>query len=157
MSIEAMKLALEALESCCGTNADERLPGGAITALRTALAQQPATGKPSPTHGINLGERIKHVGGRENAQGYIEFGSVMAVSALIKQVIRDMRPPSPSVPDDSKRLDYLQDRGATIDLIAGVAAFYPMRFRVCGLDSSANIDVRAAIDAAMLAAKKRSA
>ena len=60
---------------------------------------------------------------------------------------------APSVPDDSKRLDYLQDRGATIDLIAGVADFYPMRFRVGGLHSSANIDVRAAIDAAMLAAK----
>ena len=62
--------------------------------------------------------------------------------------------PAPSVPDDSKRLDYLQDRGATIDLIAGVADFYPMQFRVGGLHSSANIDVRAAIDAAMLAAKE---
>lgn len=61
--------------------------------------------------------------------------------------------PAPGVSDDSKRLDYLQDRGATIDLIAGVAAFYPMRFRVGGLHSSANIDVRAAIDAAMFAAK----
>ena len=64
---------------------------------------------------------------------------------------------APSVPGDSKRLDYLQDRGATIDLIPGVANFYPMRFRVGGLDSSANIDVRAAIDAAMLAAKGASA
>ena len=61
--------------------------------------------------------------------------------------------PAPSGLGDSKRLDYLQDRGATIDLIAGVADFYPMRFRVGGLHSSANIDVRAAIDAAMLAAK----
>ena len=62
--------------------------------------------------------------------------------------------PAPSGLGDSKRLDYLQDRGATIDLIAGVAAFYPMRFRVGGLHSSANIDVRAAIDAAMLTAAK---
>lgn len=50
MSIEAMKLALEALESRCGTNADERLPGGAIPTPRTAIqqaeAQQPATGEP---------------------------------------------------------------------------------------------------------------
>lgn len=60
---------------------------------------------------------------------------------------------APGVPDDSKRLDYLQDRGATIDLIPRVAGFYPMRFRVGGLRSSANIDVRAAIDAAMLAAQ----
>lgn len=63
--------------------------------------------------------------------------------------------PAPGVSDDSKRLDYLQDRGATIDLIPGVANFYPMRFRVGGLHSSANIDVRAAIDVAMLAAKER--
>lgn len=62
--------------------------------------------------------------------------------------------PAPGVPDDSKRLDYLQDRGATIDLIPGVADFYPMQFRVGGLHSSANTDVRAAIDAAMLAASQ---
>ncbi|WP_208455489.1 hypothetical protein [Burkholderia gladioli] len=52
--------------------------------------------EPSPTAGMNLGERIKHVGGRENAAGYIEFGSVTAVDALIKQVIRDLPRPSPS-------------------------------------------------------------
>lgn len=46
----------------------------------------------SPTAGMTLGERILHVGGRENANGYIEFGSVMAVGALIKQVLRDTRP-----------------------------------------------------------------
>lgn len=46
----------------------------------------------SPTAGMTLGERIMHVGGRENANGYIEFGSVMAVGALIKQMLRDTRP-----------------------------------------------------------------
>ena len=46
--------------------------------------------KASETLGMNLGERIKHVGGRENAQGYIEFGSVMAVEALVCHVLRDV-------------------------------------------------------------------
>jgi len=54
----------------------------------------------SATTGMNLGERIKHVGGRENAQGYIEFGSVMAVKALIDHVLRDLHTtPQPVVPD----------------------------------------------------------
>lgn len=46
--------------------------------------------EPSPTAGMNLGERILHVGGRENAAGYIEFGSVAAVRALVLQVLRDL-------------------------------------------------------------------
>jgi hypothetical protein len=54
----------------------------------------------SATTGMNLGERIKHVGGRENAQGYIEFGSVMAVKALIDHVLRDLHTtPQPVVPE----------------------------------------------------------
>jgi hypothetical protein len=40
-----MQMALDALESRCGTNADERRPGGAIEALRAALAYGD---KPSP-------------------------------------------------------------------------------------------------------------
>ena len=43
----------------------------------------------SATHGMNLHQRILHVGGRENAQTYIEFGSVAAVRALVTQVLRD--------------------------------------------------------------------
>ena len=35
---QAAQQALEALESRCGTNAEERGPAGAITALRAALA-----------------------------------------------------------------------------------------------------------------------
>lgn len=50
---------------------------------------------PSPTAGMNLGQRIKHIGGRENAAGYIEFGSVAAVRALIWQYLRDM----PAMPE----------------------------------------------------------
>ncbi|MCV6799333.1 DUF551 domain-containing protein [Achromobacter ruhlandii] len=44
----------------------------------------------SPTHGMTLGERIAHVGGHTNAQGYVEFGSPMAVNALIQHVLRDI-------------------------------------------------------------------
>lgn len=43
----------------------------------------------SPTKGMTLGQRVAHVGGRINAQGYVEFGSEMAVDALIRQVLRD--------------------------------------------------------------------
>ena len=39
---------------------------------------------------MNLHQRILHVGGRENAQTYIEFGSVAAVRALVDQVLRDL-------------------------------------------------------------------
>ena len=54
--------------------------------------QQPlqADSVDSLTEGMTLGERIEHVGGRVNNSGYIEFGSTMAVDALIKQVLRDM-------------------------------------------------------------------
>ena len=43
----------------------------------------------SPTAGMNLAQRIIHVGGRNNAAGYVEFGSIQAVEALVKQVLRD--------------------------------------------------------------------
>ncbi len=51
---------------------------------------------PSPTAGMDLGQRIKHVGGRTNAAGYVEFGSVQALEALVNQVLRDL--PAPSIP-----------------------------------------------------------
>lgn len=71
--------------------------------------------KPSPTAGMNLGQRIKHVGGRENAAGYIEFGSVAAVRALVRQYLRDLptqpaaqATPEPVRPDIIERLTYHQ-------------------------------------------------
>lgn len=75
------------------------LENGIASILDTRLACQQADetnhehafGKKSPTHGMTLGQRIEHVGGRTNAQGYVEFGSPMAVHALILQVIRDMK------------------------------------------------------------------
>jgi len=42
MTRAAMQQALDALESRCGTNADERQPSGAIAALRAALAEPQA-------------------------------------------------------------------------------------------------------------------
>lgn len=60
----------------------------------SAQAQQAVSGADglptSPTQGMTLGQRIAHVGGRENAQGYVEFGSPMAVNALIQHVLRDL-------------------------------------------------------------------
>lgn len=54
--------------------------------------------EPSPTHGMNMAQRILHVGGRNNSAGYIEFGSVQAVEALVRQVLRDL--PTPSEVDE---------------------------------------------------------
>lgn len=44
----------------------------------------------SPTAGMNIAQRILHVGGRDNAAGYVEFGSVQAVEALVRQLLRDL-------------------------------------------------------------------
>lgn len=49
--------------------------------------------EPSPTAGMNIAQRILHVGGRNNAAGYVEFGSTQAVEALVRQVIRDLQEP----------------------------------------------------------------
>lgn len=45
----------------------------------------------SPTAGMTIEQRILHVGGRNNAAGYVEFGSVQAVRALVMQVLRDIK------------------------------------------------------------------
>jgi hypothetical protein len=45
---------------------------------------------PSPTAGMNIAQRILHVGGRNNAAGYVEFGGIQAVEALVLQVLRDL-------------------------------------------------------------------
>lgn len=56
--------------------------------------------KQSPTAGMNLAQRILHVGGRNNAAGYVEFGSVQAVQALVHQVLRDLpKPRATGCPD----------------------------------------------------------
>lgn len=39
---------------------------------------------------MNIVKRIQHVGGRNNAAGFVEFGSIQAVQALVRQVLRDL-------------------------------------------------------------------
>ena len=58
---------------------------GAAPDASRALKQEP-----SPTAGMNIAQRILHVGGRNNAAGYVEFGSIQAVEALVRQVLRDL-------------------------------------------------------------------
>lgn len=48
-----------------------------------------STKQPTPTGGMTLGERIAHVGGRVKEDGIVEFGSVMALDALVQHVLRD--------------------------------------------------------------------
>ncbi|KGS43821.1 hypothetical protein X945_3215 [Burkholderia pseudomallei ABCPW 107] len=50
-----------------------------------------STKQPTPTGGMTLGERIAHVGGRVTEDGTVEFGSVMALDALVQHVLRDTR------------------------------------------------------------------
>lgn len=60
------------------------------TQARIAALPQAAPTAPSPTAGMNIAQRILHVGGRNNAAGYVEFGSIQAVEALVRQVLRDL-------------------------------------------------------------------
>lgn len=80
--------------------------------------------KPSPTAGMNLGERIKHVGGRENAAGYIEFGSVAAVRALVRQYLRDL--PAPQQATHEPVGEPVQGEFFAFDQDGGIA-FYKTR------------------------------
>lgn len=50
------------------------------------------------TSGMNIAQRILHVGGRSNAAGYVEFGSIQAVEALVRQVLRDLPAPQSQQP-----------------------------------------------------------
>ncbi|WP_261532561.1 hypothetical protein [Burkholderia multivorans] len=50
-----------------------------------------STHGPTPTAGMTLGERIVHVGGRVTDGGIVEFGSAMALDALVQHVLRDAR------------------------------------------------------------------
>lgn len=74
-------------------------------------APQPATADAvdaqSPTAGMNIAQRILHVGGRNNAAGYVEFGSIQAVEALIRQVLRDMPATADALPDEKTCVDYV--------------------------------------------------
>lgn len=66
------------------------------TQARIAALTQAAPTTPSPTAGMNIAQRILHVGGRNNAAGYVEFGSIQAVEALVRQVLRDLPTTQPA-------------------------------------------------------------
>lgn len=101
--------------------------GGHARALLSAAASRLAapTTKPapqqeaSPTTGMNIAQRILHVGGRNNAAGYVEFGSIKAVEALVRQVLRDLPAAPQPLPAsqgdalDAARLDWLALAGPT--------------------------------------------
>lgn len=74
-------------DACSHLTATHWMPLPAAPGVSTV---EDAQDERSATHGMTLGERIAHVGGRTNAQGYVEFGSPMAVNALIQQVLRDI-------------------------------------------------------------------
>jgi hypothetical protein len=98
---EAAQQALEVIE-CFEVLSDreERVLGRLCDKLRAALAE-PQEPVASPTAGMNMAQRILHVGGRNNAAGYVEFGSIQAVEALVRQVIRDL---PATAPQPRKRL-----------------------------------------------------
>lgn len=73
-------------------------PASVVTLYPELEGSEASTARQSPTAGMNLGDRIAHVGGRTNAQGYIEFGSWMAVDALIQHFLRDLRHEPAAVP-----------------------------------------------------------
>ena len=81
---------------------------GVVTFARAVLdkwgqpAPQQEAQEPSPTAGMNIAQRILHVGGR-NPPGstYVEFGSIQAVEALVKHVLRDLQP-SPAAQEGNK-------------------------------------------------------
>lgn len=72
------------------------------------MTTTPTTGaslpEASPTAGMNIAQRILHVGGRNNAAGYVEFGSIQAVEALVRQVLRDL----PAAPQQGETAECIE-------------------------------------------------
>lgn len=94
---EALRLADELEEPLHDFPDPTTLEAEAAAAPTTQPAPQQEAQEPSPTAGMNIAQRILHVGGR-NPPGstYVEFGSIQAVEALVKHVLRDLQP-SPAV------------------------------------------------------------
>lgn len=87
----------------CGTL--ERVNRLAEIEAQEPVAPTVAPREPSQTAGMSIEQRILHVGGRNNSAGYVEFGGVQAVEALVRQVLRDAKTnyaslvPAQAVPD----------------------------------------------------------
>lgn len=108
----------------------------------------------SPTAGMNIPQRILHVGGRNNDAGYVEFGSIQAVEALVRQVLRDLPAPATadSVQEDAARLDFLIDQRAYVvsdpDACPGHWLHWSMPDGSTWVQGDEHPTPRAAIDAA---------
>ncbi|HBQ90971.1 MAG TPA: hypothetical protein DD803_16165 [Alcaligenes faecalis] len=91
--IEALRKQVETLQAQLVDRSPEMQGSPVDESPNLQSQKQPVSGADGladyPTHGMSLGQRIAYVGGRENAQGYVEFGSPMAVHALIQHVLRD--------------------------------------------------------------------
>ena len=145
MSIEAMKLALAALETCRIRSVSEwsveditpKNVTAAIAALRTAIqqeeAQKPATGK--PVWCVATGERVNGEETFTHHDAYVPLADCFPLYTH----------QAPSVPDDmvrdAERYRFIRDADVSDDLIPDIA-LYAME----SLDEY--------IDAAMLAAKE---
>jgi R67 dihydrofolate reductase len=88
--------------------------GSASNRACQQAAPDPVTLPGSPTEGMNIAQRILHVGGRNNAAGYVEFGSIQAVDALVHHVLRDLEPAEP-LPDLLPRFQF----GDTVRKVKG--------------------------------------
>lgn len=163
------KKAVELFESA---RAGSNKPVGVLRGIRAVIAAwegaQPAVqqGVPSPTTGMTLAQRILHVGGRNNAAGYVEFGSTQAVEALVRQVIRDLPPPAhPAAPaaqgdaEDAARLDFMIEHRAYVVSDPDACPGYWLHFvhKETGrtwVQGDEHTTPRAAIDAARSQAKE---
>lgn len=117
-----------------------------------------APSEPSQTAGMSIEQRILHVGGRNNSAGYVEFGSVQAVEALVRHVLRDTKPnytspvPAQAVPDtDGARFRWLCEDHGDRETREKCRSLID---RLSGMSYSAAV---MSIDAAMAAAPERKA
>ena len=89
----AMRAATAADDKAGGEPLDTGdITGRAGLLTETGWDEWPEPKPKSATHGMNLGQRIAHVGGRITEKDTVEFGSVMAVKALVHHVLRDTHP-----------------------------------------------------------------
>ena len=103
-AVEAAVLAKLAQQEHLKDLVERRLMYAYPIAEQAAAPEAPAQCRePSPTAGMNMAQRILHVGGRNNAAGYVEFGSIQAVEALVRHVLRDLpdAPPAQNDPMDT--------------------------------------------------------
>lgn len=130
--LDAFRALLVEVDDVCGRDGFDRVladgESEVIDKIRAALAMtnaapQPAAqagelAKPSSTAGMSTAQRILHVGGRNNAAGYVEFGSTQAVDALVCQVLRDRAAtwrPIATAPIDGKKILLRSKRGRIAD------------------------------------------